>query len=367
MSLTVKSLNGDTAFLLTFRPPLLRPDLSPSSLGPCPGSFTILVDPWLVGPSIILNSAFSISKQKVQPCIAHLDELEHEPDVVLISQDKPDHCHEATLRQLPPDCGSTIFATPAAARKIRSWKHFRPERVKSLSKYVEGDEHSIHRILLPLALTGSHGEVTITWMPAKRDITALHHAFGITYRPPGAGLKNSSGSYLDLPTSLPASPGSLRTISSCSSPRTIVPSPWGHVEREKTISVLYAPHGVSFDVIRPYAVSHLVFEAALPLTALIHSLDRVENPWYLGGNISAGHIGGVQIARELYAQAWIAAHDADKDNRGWSVKQTRVAKCTIDQATRLLGDDDFGREKQKPGRTRVVSLASGGEFRIERG
>lgn len=363
MSLTIKSLNGDSTFLLTFRPP----NAPPSSRAPCPGSFTILVDPWLVGPSVVLNSAFSHSEQKVQPCISHLAELEHEPDIVLISQGKPDHCHEATLRQLPPDCQSTIFATPSAAKKIQSWKHFRPERVKSLPRYVQGDEKCIHRIPLPLAFTDTPGEVTITWIPAKRDISNLHHAIGITYRPACARSENNPGYYLDLPTSLPASPGSPRTISSCSSPRTLVPSPWGYEEREKTLSVIYSPHGVPYDMIRPYAVSHLVLEAALPLTALLHSLDCVQNPWYMGGNISAGHAGGVQIARELYAQAWISAHDADKDNRGWSVRQTRIEKCAIDQVMRLLDDGHAGREQQKLSRTRVVSLTSGEEICIERG
>ncbi|EOA89897.1 uncharacterized protein SETTUDRAFT_26219 [Exserohilum turcica Et28A] len=66
MSLSVQSLNGDTCFLLTFDPPA-APLTSP---GLFPGSFTILVDPWLSGPSIILNSVFSHSEQKSKPCIA---------------------------------------------------------------------------------------------------------------------------------------------------------------------------------------------------------------------------------------------------------------------------------------------------------
>src|SRR4051812_21462435 len=116
MPLTVRSLNGDTAFLLTFSPPA-APISSP---GLFPGSFTILLDPWLAGPATILSTIFSVSEHKTKPCISSLKELEQEPDLILISQDKPDHCHEATLRQLPTDCQSTILATPSAARKIRS-------------------------------------------------------------------------------------------------------------------------------------------------------------------------------------------------------------------------------------------------------
>jgi hypothetical protein len=132
------------------------------------------------------------------------------------------------------------------------------------------------------------------------------------------------------------------------------------------MSVIYSPHGVSYEVIRPWASSHLVTEAALPLTALIHSFDRVENPWYLGGNISAGSPGGIQIAQSLYARAWISAHDADKNNRGLSVKQTRVGKYAVEEIKRLLQQE----EKIKLSTSRqvnVIALASGEEHRIESG
>jgi hypothetical protein len=359
MSLTVQSLNGDTAFLFTFSPPV-APVSSP---GLFPGSFTILLDPWLTGPATILSTVFSISEQKTKPCITSLLELEHEPDLILISQDKPDHCHEVTLRQLPRDCQSTILATPPAARKIRSWKHFRPELVQALPKYIEGDSKSLYRLVLPpFSPRGSCGEVTVTWIPAKRDISGVHHAIGITYRPPCSVLSAVPGYYLDLPLSPPASPGSPRTIAS--SPRTLVPSPYN--DREKTLSVIYSPHGVPYENIRPYASSHLVNESALPLSALIHSFDRVENPWWLGGTISAGSPGGMQIARSLYAKAWISAHDADKNNRGWSVKQVRIGKYASDDIRGML-QDDRKVKLQTLSQTEIVNLASGEEYRIESG
>lgn len=360
MSLTIKSLNGDTSFLLIFNPPV-APLSSP---GLFPGSFTILVDPWISGPSIIGHSIFSISHQKSQPCISHLKELELEPDVILISQHKPDHCHEETLRQLPKDCESTVLATPAAVKRIQSWNHFRPDFVHALPKYTEGDGRSIYRIILPPPTPrGTCGEVTISWLPAKRDVTALHHAIGITYRPPCTVLSMlNPGRYLDLPMSPPASPGSPMTIAS--SPRTIVPSPYN--DREKTLSVIYSPHGVSYETIKPYATSHLVSESALPLTALLHSLDCVENPWWLGGNISTGSPGGFEIARSLYAKAWISAHDADKDNRGWAVKQTRIGQFAVDEVKRMLDESHDGKQR-KPTLTDVVSLAPGQEHRVKVG
>lgn len=360
MSLSVKSLNGDTSFLFTFTPHI-APTLS--SPGLFPGSFSILVDPWITGPSIILNSFFSHTEQKHQPCITHLKELDIEPDVILISQHKPDHCHEETLRQLPSDCESTILATPAAAKKIKSWNHFRPELVEALPRYVEGDDTTIYRVIIPPPTPrGSCGEVTIAWIPAKRDLTAVHHAIGITYRPPCTVLSmQSSGRYLDLPMSPPGTPHSPIIASS---PRTLVPSPFN--DREKTLSVIYSPHGVSYDTVKPYASHHLVSEAALPLTALLHSFDCVENPWWLGGNISAGSSGGLQIAQSLFAKAWISAHDADKDNRGWAVQRTRIGHVAAEEVNKMLGQSEPS-VARKSSHTVVVSLAPGDEHRIEVG
>ena len=144
-----------------------------------------------------------------------------------------------------------------------------------------------------------------------------------------------------------------------SSPRTIVPSPYK--DREKTLSVIYSPHGVSYDVIRPYASSYLVSESALPLTALLHSFDCVENPWWLGGNISAGSPGGTEIAKSLYAKAWISAHDADKDNRGWAVKLTQIAQHAVDEVKKMVEE---GVVRKKLPNTEIITLGSGEKHRI---
>lgn len=104
-------------------------------------------------------------------------------------------------------------------------------------------------------------------------------------------------------------------------------------------------------------------EAALPLTALIHSFDRVENPWYLGGNISSGSPGGLSIAKNLYAQAWISAHDADKNNRGLSVKQTRIGKYAPADIQSMLKEGD----RRSPVATDLVVLGSGQEYLCPKG
>ncbi|MCJ1349892.1 hypothetical protein MMC31_008135, partial [Peltigera leucophlebia] len=184
MSLTVKHLNGDSTFLLTFSPLLKLPTSSTlpsqSSLGhqqhqapqSPPGTFSILIDPWLSGPSCIYHPKFLLSKLVLPACIDHLAQIP-EPNVVLISQEKPDHCHEATLRQLKPNSNlTTILAEPSAARKIRGFKHFLRSQVVTMPTYSDKKPESIIRFYIPpLIPGGSPGEATIAFIPTKFDMT----------------------------------------------------------------------------------------------------------------------------------------------------------------------------------------------------
>lgn len=126
---------------------------------------------------------------------------------------------------------------------------------------------------------------------------------------------------------------------------------------EKTISLIYSPHGVPYSLLRPYASSHLVNAAALPLTALLHSFDRVENPWWLGGNVNAGLPGGVEIAKNLMAKCWISAHDEDKENTGLSVKRVVTRKFTAAEVRAMITKDKGG--------TGVVVLDCGEEIKLK--
>ena len=376
MSLSVKHLNGDSTFLLTFTPL----DQSCVSFGysNTPGTFTILVDPWICGPSKVWHPKFSISSHTVPSCIQHLSELPP-PNVVLISQDKPDHCHEETLRQLDPSLRHTIIlAQPAAAKKIRSWRYFDPSRVHALPTFSDKRPNSIIHFHIPSSIAGANpGEVTIAYIPAKFDLTGLHNAIGITYRPPAICptftpnpfassffTSSSSNSAFSLPlqgspyvNELPLTPpdspdsptsefssnhssiqsslfpysnmSSVSTYFSTSMPAAFNPNP-------KTLSVIYSPHGVTYSQVLPYATSHLVSAAALPLTLLLHAFDRVQNPWYLGGNISMGMPGGLEIARNLLAKCWISAHDEDKDKSGVSVAKLAISKYTVADVKRLV-------------------------------
>lgn len=383
MSLNVKHINGDTTFLLTFSP-LQKVSPSPDLQQP-PGQFSILVDPWLSGPSLMWHPKFLLSRHTVPPCIKNLSHIP-EPNVVLVSQDKPDHCHEATLRQLDPSSSlTTILAEPAAAKKIRGMKHFNPTRIHALSSYSDRKPESIIKFFVPpLTPDGLPGEVTIAFIPAKLDVSGLHNAIGITYRPPTTAYVAPNYFHSPLPSAHSTSDVSKPSIRSQNFPfpptppdsphprsnysttdstaSTALSTPtsncWSHshaspslsisstsstspaqLPAQRTISVIYSPHGVSYSLIRNYASSHLVCSAALPLTAFLHSFDRVQNPWWLGGNINAGLPGGVEIAKSLMAKCWVGAHDEDKENSGLSVIRAATRKYTRAEVREMVGKE----------------------------
>ncbi|KAI9673959.1 MAG: hypothetical protein M1817_002165 [Caeruleum heppii] len=333
MSVTIRHLNADTTFLLTFQP---NPDHSfpPSpGYGPDTSTFSILLDPWLFGVSQLWHPRFMRSRHKTAPCISSLSEIP-EPDLVVISQNRPDHCHQATLQQLPADGTKTlVLADPAAARTIKSWKYFNPEKVHSMDKYDNRitKTDTVRRFPVPPSSPyGTPGEVTIAFIPEKRDVAGVHSAIGITYRPPSAPKPFHPTFMNGLPTP-PDSP--MSGLSSIAKPFNPTPP------LDRTISVLYSPHGISYAQIRPYASSHLVSEAALPLTALLHSFDRVQNPWWMGGNISSGLPGGVELARNLLARVWISAHDEEKEVGGMATRPVRTRKYHPDEVRDLVSRD----------------------------
>ncbi|KAL0936504.1 uncharacterized protein CTRU02_208719 [Colletotrichum truncatum] len=351
MALTVKQLNADASFLLTFEP--IVPESIP---GVAPRPFRILLDPWITGPSTIFHSKLSITTHKETPCVCSLQQLP-EPDLVIISQHKSDHCNEVTLKQLPASGTRTlILAEPSAAKVIRSWKHFEKDKVHTIPRWedhqVTGRQSVIRVKVPPFIPGGEFGEVSVAFIPQRRDLKGLHAAIGITYRPPPtwprfthlltppdtpvsqhhnsqlslsqsptAARTKAEPTYISLPTP-PETPStqSLRSVRSATSiPPTTDP-------RDRAISVLFSPHGISYHCLRQYTSSHLATEAALPLTALLHCFDTVSNPWWLGGNISAGMPTGQETAMALGAKAWISTHDGDKDVRGLATRMLRTRK-----------------------------------------
>ena len=175
----------DTTFLLTFT----SSDTGLTEYQRNLSQLNVLVDPWIEGPSTIFHRMLAYSKRTRPACIRHISEIRPQPQIILISQDKPDHCHEQTLKQLPPDLrGTVIIAQANAAKRIRGWKYFDESKIWSFSSYSPSRPDTIYDLRLPLDPDArtlvQPGQITLAFMPAKFDIAGVHNAIGITYRAP---------------------------------------------------------------------------------------------------------------------------------------------------------------------------------------
>lgn len=97
-------------------------------------------------------------------------------------------------------------------------------------------------------------------------------------------------------------------------------------------------------------------EAALPLTALLHCIDSINNPWWLGGNICAGVPYGAEIASKLGARLWISAHDAEKDVRGLATGLLKIRRWKDEEIEGALESGSEG-----PGNGQKTSHDNGQE------
>jgi hypothetical protein len=142
-------VNADTTWLLS----LPYPDGAICPPRRC--RYNVLFDPWLRGPQSDVAGWFSIQWHKIQSSVQTIDDLNcvlgereelelraigrssrqspdgastPEPslrnyiDVVVISHEFTDHCHQLTLEEI--DISVPCFATTKAAELIRSWRHF---------------------------------------------------------------------------------------------------------------------------------------------------------------------------------------------------------------------------------------------------
>lgn len=425
MALTVKHINDDASFLLSF-----APVSTDSNAGPEPEPFRILLDPWITGPSTVLHPKMSVTHQKNQACITSLTELP-EPDLVIISQHIPDHCNEATLRQLPATGTKTvILAEPTSARTIRSWKYFDKEKVKTIPKWDDWSpskgENLVRIPLKPMVEGGEPGEVTVAFIPQRKDMMGLHSAVGITYRPPTLSPSTQGTSVWTPPApprprksytnlsklfspsktnltpgelSLPISPGvfSLRSVRSASSiplsissyltsstratstatspgfpPTPTQPATTPSSSGQPVLSVLFSPHGISYPSLQGYADNHLSAESALPLTALLHCFDSISNPWWLGGEILLGAPAGTVTAARLGARVWISAHDGDKEVKGLANGLLKTRKWSREEVAAELGfeaglEELDGRQQEKTSGGGGEKMKGGGKKEVRDG
>ncbi|KAF4547694.1 Hypothetical protein D9617_37g012200 [Elsinoe fawcettii] len=366
MAVSVQHLNADTTFLLTFTS---RTSFSGHE-GRQSHKYTILVDPWLAGSSSIWMPRFQISHHTSAPFITSLTDLPL-PDIILISQDKPDHCHEETLRTLPSDCPVHIVAVPAAARKIKSWRYFTDATISVVYPYRSRNLDTVLRFPLYSKDTncGTPGEVTLSYIPQSYDMTNLHNAVGITYVPPSSDPVDKDGNAINLPISPPMTPVLSRTDSDPEHREPVVASNVFPARTQAPISILYTPHGIGLPCITPYMETFLAPLGALPLTLLFHAINVEQNPWFLGGLVATGLPGGMELVKRFGAKYWLSAHDEAKDNRGWATLMIKSTSYTLEEA-QILCDDEVERWEEAQGRPgeghgpKLVNLGVGEKMHV---
>jgi hypothetical protein len=362
MSLSVQQLNSDCTFLFAFSPALTTPDHHPDHFA---GTFNILIDPWLAGHASVLHPLFHFTKHTDKPHISSLADLKQKLDLIIISQDKPDHCHRETLCTLPKDQHVNILTTPAAAKKIRSWKYFPEDLIHVIPAYdPKRDKESTITIKIPAdASSGSEGEITITHLPPTRmDLTKVHNGIAITYRPPGTVFPN-----------LKQEQQSQRTTDQDETPTPTTP----------TISILFTPHGLPPTTLHPWLTTHLLprinnnptnstthtnptngAKQTPTLTLLLHSLSHDRNPACLGGTVVHGAPGGLALLHSLKSlspsfsvEHWIGAHDGPVERGGWSTWWLKSRSYGVRETQMWVDEEGFAG-------TRVSALGVGRGLKV---
>ena len=355
--LKVTYLNADTSSILSFSPAANTSGL----LDVHPRPFNIVIDPWLRGSTTILDPLFYTSTHSVQPSVTSLSDVE-EPDIVLITHDKPDHCHRETLTTLSPNSRSIILAIPSAAKQIRSWDHFKAENTLSLPRYDSASSNNVYRHTVPATTSsGCPGEITIAYIAPGRDISGLRVAIGITYLPPQEKFQDDSTmNPANQPSGSANDSSAFETTISLSLSRD---GPLSAKTGGRTLSVIYSPHGLPYQVVKPYVDSYLAAKDALPLSLLMHCFKIIRNPWYLGGMITTGAVGGSEIAIKTRAEHWVSTHDEDKNDCGFSINQSRITYFSVEEIQQMM-HEAFQNEDAAHSIPKVFSLSAGQEYKI---
>lgn len=289
-------LNADTSWVIQIPRPASSSSSSSSSsisLKSNRTHFNIVLDPWLRGPQSDVASWFSTQLHVVAPAVDTLaglsrvlcavetgsldipsppDDAAWYIDAVAISHEFTDHCHQATLLQLPP--ATPIYAADAAADLIRSWSHF--TSVTTAPGFTTNTPW--HDIPTNSGLP--------SWLRIARVIT------------PGNAMYYHSA--LVLAFDVDAGKG----------PEAIVYSP--HGIHAQDLSFLPAP------------------ESGLSTLALLHGMHDVRI--WLMKQLNLGGLNGVDAVRATAARYWIATHDEVKDGAGMIAPLLVRTQYTIKQA-----------------------------------
>ena len=291
-------LNGDTSWLLQIPrfsdkgSPLGRP------------YFNILFDPWFTGPQSDVASWFSTQYHVVKSSVQSVEELEgnlqevedlisyqsrkrlhkiNAPstgsyiDLVVISHEFTDHCHEATLREIRPTV--PVFATDKAADLIRSFNHFDTVITTPLFSPETVDWRNTSVPPLPR-------NIGVSRVVTKGDGLYYHSAIQIAFN--------------------------------------LQPQ-----KQESAEAVFYAPHGI-----KAKDLEHIP-DARPPIRTLVmlHGLHDVGIR--LTAQLNLGAHNGLRAVRTCQARWWVGTHDEVKKGVGLLAPFLRRERLTIKEALDL--------------------------------
>lgn len=314
-------LNADTTWLLQ----LPIPTSAVGSTGPKSKTkktarrshFNILIDPWLQGPQSDVASWFSTQWHVVEPAVQTIQELEEvlveledgkagagttQIDCVAISHEFTDHCHQATLTELPR--GVPIVATEKAADLIQSWGHFDTVITTPGFSPSTTDWHD--------ALVDPTGTLP-PWLGIGRVITqgnALYYhsavmiAFDLGYSPNQRATRSKD-------TAL----------------------------QRQSEAVIYSPHGIKGPDLE------CVKAAGIKTLALLHGLDDIRI--WMTAQLNLGALNGIQAVRTSGAKYWVATHDEAKKGGGfisWLLQRTTYSLRDAVEAEKAKAQDARGNE-----------------------
>lgn len=291
-------LNADTTWLLQLPIPAsatASPKPKTRSKVPRRSRYNILIDPWLQGPQSDVAAWFSTQWHVVEPSVRTIKELDEVLaemedgaseerysyiDCVAISHEFTDHCHEATLRELPR--AVPIVATEKAADLIRSWNHF--------DLVINTPGFSAEAPSWQESLVDKTGTIP-PWLGVGRVITegnALYYhsavmiVFDVSYNPNQRSTRSKTSTGAKQPE-----------------------------------AIIYSPHGIKGSDLE------CVKAAGIKTLALLHGLDDVRI-WMMA-QLNLGALNGIQAVRASGARYWISTHDEAKKGGGlisWLLQRT---------------------------------------------
>ncbi|KLU87269.1 hypothetical protein MAPG_06270 [Magnaporthiopsis poae ATCC 64411] len=235
-------------------------------------------------------------------------------DAVVVSHEFTDHCHRATLEELPKV--TPVLATDEAARLIGSWGHFdtviTTPPFSSASPPWKEALSACHPLLPP-------------WLGVGRVVT------------PGNSLYYHSAIMIAFDAVDPQAPTS---------------------EDGEAETILYSPHGIEAD--------DLAFlpSSGLKTLALLHGMHDVRI--WMTKQLNLGAHNGLRSVRASGARYWIATHDEIKAGGGlisWLLRRTTYTlKDAVEAEEARLADADG---EEAGGGYWFMELASGDAMVLE--